>query len=455
MTDLPAPLDDAPPRDGRSASGPRRATAAPSVRAVGGNAEDPGRSCVGVEVPPGPAGVDVVMPPLETAVAGSGPGIALLPAIPDRSAAYRSSIVGAVRPGDPVPDEVAVVLATSGSTGDPAGVLLPAAALRAAARDFAHLVGRPEGHRWVAALPLHHAGGLMVAVRSMVAGILPVPMASLGGAAPFTVAAFAEATELAVSRSAGDGRPLAVSLVPAMLATLGAAGPAGLEPLLAYDVVLVGGAAAPGRLVERLRAAGVRLLPSYGMTETCGGVVFDGRPLVGATVAAGSAGRLRVCGEQVALGYRDGRAAQRWSTGPDGRRCFLTGDLGSVGPDGAVQVLGRIDDVVQVGGASVSVAAVASVLRDDPRVAAAEVVALPDDRLGSWLVALVVPAGHGGGGTSPGGDLVGALGDLVQTALGPAARPRRVVVVGSLPMLESGKPDRAALLRMVGPADGR
>ena len=87
-----------------------------------------------------------------------------------------------------------MVAATSGSTGNPAGVLLPASALRAAARGFAERAGQPEGHRWVAALPLHHAGGLMVAVRSVVAGTSPVAMASLGGAAPFTVDAFAAAT---------------------------------------------------------------------------------------------------------------------------------------------------------------------------------------------------------------------------------------------------------------------
>jgi O-succinylbenzoic acid--CoA ligase len=278
-----------------------------------------------------------------------------------------------------------------------------------------------------------------------------VPVASLGGAAPFTVEAFANATDQAVALASSDGTPLAVSLVPAMLATLDAAGSEGVALLRAYDAVLVGGAAAPRRLVARLREAGVRLRRSYGMTETCGGVVFDGRPLPGTVLDSTADGRLRVRGEQVALGYRDGRAAERWSLAPDGSRCFLTGDLGSVAPDGEVRVIGRVDDVVQVGGASVALGAVARVLRDDARVADAEVVALPDGRLGSRLVALVV-AVPGASTGEPTGQLGASLADLVADELGRAARPRHVELVATLPMLASGKPDRAALLELAAAA---
>ncbi len=217
------------------------------------------------------------MPPLAAALAGSGPALALLPA--SGSAEYRSKLRAAVLPGEPVPSEVAVVAATSGSTGNPAGVLLPGSALRAAAVGFARCAGRPDGHRWVAALPLHHAGGLMVAVRSVVAGTEPIALASLGGAQPFSVEAFAAATARAQALGAADGRPLAVSLVPAMLSLLDAAGARGVDLLAGYDAVLVGGAAAPAALVDRLRQAGVRIFTSYGMTETCGGAVFNSTPL--------------------------------------------------------------------------------------------------------------------------------------------------------------------------------
>ncbi|HEX6886815.1 MAG TPA: AMP-binding protein [Candidatus Nanopelagicales bacterium] len=412
------------------------------------------RPCLRLDVPPGPPGLQVVMPALRAALDGSGPAIALVPApaaggATEPTSAYRDRIIAAVSPGTAVPPEVAVVLATSGSTGDPAGVLLPASALQAAARGFAAHRGRPEGHLWVAALPLHHAGGLMVAVRAAVARSTVVPMSSLGGATPFTVEAFGRATERAEALATGDGRPMAVSLVPAMLTTLAAGGSEGVALLRAYDAVLVGGAAAPRGLVARLREAGVRLLRSYGMTETCGGVVFDGRPLAGTVLDTAADGRLRVRGAQVGLGYRDGRQAERWSLAPDGSRCFLTDDLGSVAADGEVRVVGRVDDVVQVGGASVSLGAVAQVLRDDAGVVAAEVVALPDDRLGSRLVALVVAVPGG-----PTGPRSAALADSVEAELGRVARPRHIHMVAALPMLASGKPDRAALLELAGAAAG-
>jgi O-succinylbenzoic acid--CoA ligase len=397
------------------------------------------RPTTGLEIPAGPQGLDVLM------LAGDGPALALLPGTGSQD--YRARIRAAVRPGDPVPREVALVVSTSGSTGDPAGVLMPESALRAAARGFAQRAGQPTGHRWVAALPLHHAGGLMVAVRSVVAGTAPVGMRSLGGAERFTVEAFAEATHRAAGRSAEDDRPLAVSLVPSMLALLDAAGARGWDLLAEYDAVLVGGAATPRALVDRLLFAGVHVFTSYGMTETCGGAVFDSRPLPGVTVTVEPDGRLALSGEQVALGYRDGRDGHRWSTGPDGHRRFLTDDLGRVGPDGLVIVDGRADDVVQVAGASVSLGAVRAVLESDPRVLAAEVVALADPDWGSRLVAAVVPADPS---MLRAGDdrtaLTEALGGRVEQSLGRAGRPRTVHLVDSLPLLESGKVDRRAAL---------
>jgi O-succinylbenzoic acid--CoA ligase len=327
--------------------------------------------------------------------------------------------------------------------------MLPGSALRAASLGFAERTGQPAGHRWVAALPLHHVGGLMVAVRSVVAGTTPVACASLGGAEPFTVEVFAQATGRAVTLSTADHRPLAVSLVPPMLAVLDAAGATGWGLLAEYDVVLVGGAATPKSLVDRLLSAGVHLHTSYGMTETCGGVVVDGHPLPGTSVSAQPDGRLRICGPQVALGYRDGRSPERWGSAA-GSACFDTQDLGAVGPDGVVTVLGRVDDVVQVGGASVALTAVADVLRADPRVAAAEVVALPDERFGATLVAVVVAGGPGGAaGPGPGAE---ELAGLVEDQLGRAARPRVVRLVTGIPLLESGKPDRAALQDLAGSA---
>lgn len=432
-----------------------RPTRAPQPHNYGVPVSSPSapRRCVALEVPPGPLGLDVLMPALRAAMDGSGPAIAVLPG--SGSAQYRERIRAAVQPGEPVPDGVAVVLATSGSTGDPAGVLLPADSLRAAAVGLAERTRSTVGHRWVAALPLHHAGGLMVAARSIVAGTTPIATASLGGAEPFTVDGFAAATQQAHDASTVDGRPLAVSLVPPMLAILDEAGAPAHRTLDMFDVILVGGAATPQPLLDRLRAAHVNVLTSYGMTEACGGAVFDGRPLAGVDVSVSTDGHLRLCGAQVAIGYRDGRHPERWHNAPDGRRCFTTADVGRVSDDGVV-IEGRADDVVQVAGVSVSLSAVRSALQAQPGVAQAEVAALPDDRWGARLVAVIVPTSPWGIQDRPsdardrpapreGADLA----DAVAAALGRAARPREVRVVPSIPMLESGKVDRRALADIV------
>ncbi len=401
------------------------------------------RPCMGVEIPPGPSGVEVLLPALTSAMEGTGPAVALLPG--SGSATYRAAIRSAVAPDEPVPADVAVVVATSGSTGDPAGVLLPGSGLRAAARGFSERAGQPDGHRWVAALPLHHAGGLMVAVRSVVAGTTPVALASLGGAEPFTVETFAAATERAVRLSATDDLPLAVSLVPPMLALLDSAGARGWDLLAEYDAVLVGGASTPRALVDRLLFAGVHLFTSYGMTETCGGAAFDGRPLAGVHIGVEPDGRLAISGPQVALGYRDGREPHRWSIDHDGQRSFRTDDLGRVTADGIVVVEGRSDDVVQVAGASVSVGAVRTVLEAHPRVSAAEVVALPDPDWGARLVAFVVATAPEPTDDVQRAELADELAAAVEQALGRVARPRSIHTVPALPVLESGKVDRQAV----------
>jgi O-succinylbenzoic acid--CoA ligase len=267
------------------------------------------------------------------------------------------------------------------------------------------------------------------------------------------VEAFASATAHAVELSAQDARPLAVSLVPPMLAILDAAGADGWDLLAEYDAVLVGGAATAKTLVDRLLFAGVHVFTSYGMTETCGGAVFDRRPLDGVQVEMEPDGRLAISGEQVALGYRDGRDPDRWSTDRHGHRRYLTDDLGQVDADGLISVEGRADDVVQVAGASVSLGAVRSALEAHAAVRAAAVVAIPDPEWGSRLVAAVVPADPAEAQATGRPSLAEHLGDLVDRSLGRAARPRQIHLVEALPLLESGKVDRRAMVEWANDLD--
>jgi O-succinylbenzoic acid--CoA ligase len=186
-------------------------------------------------------------------------------------------------------------------------------------------------------------------------------------------------------------------------------------------------------MLARLRAEHIAASPTSGMTETSGGRVYDGRPLEHVGVRGVDAddegvGRIVLTGATLARGYLDDDALTR-ERFVDG--AHVTSDVGRV-RDGVLEVLGRVDDVVQVGGVNVAVTAVEDVLLalcDD-----ACVLAEPDDAWGSRLTAYVV-----------GGPDDATLGAGVTSALGRAAVPRRWVRVPAIPHLPNGKPDREAL----------
>ena len=369
-----------------------------------------------------------VLQALRPALDGSGPALA----------PYAVSPGGPATPEDPdarVPDEVALVVRTSGSTGGAREVLLDAAVLMASAHATHDRLGGPG--RWLLALPLTHVAGLQVLVRSVV-----------GGTRPLVVAAGAEPAELARAVDQHQaGVPLYASLVPTqlhrILAGIEAGGelPTELAALRRLDAILVGGAAAPGTLLDRARDEGLRIVTTYGMTETSGGCVYDGVPLDGVTVDVVH-GVIRVAGPVLARGYRDGRD-EDFVHDSDGRRWFCTRDLGRF--DGRVlHVTGRADDIVVTGGEKVAPAAVESVIAGLAGVAQVCVVGVPDPEWGQALTAVVVPERGPGARTPPGLDHVRAE---VSRTLWGAAAPRRLLLVDALPERGPGKVDRAEVAR--------
>lgn len=368
----------------------------------------------------GPDALPGLLTALTAALAGTGPALLPLPADPVQAA----RIVAALRPDEPLEDDaVAVVVPTSGSTGEPKGALLSAAALTASAEAAGEALGGPG--RWVLAIPPTHIGGLGVCVRALLAGSPPIPLA----AGSFTAETFAGATALLPS----GGRRF-TSLVPAQLRRLVAAGEAGLAAAASYDAVLLGGAAAPATLLAAARGAGVRVVTTYGMSETSGGCVYDGVALPGVTVDLVD-GQVLLGGRTLAGGYRlrpDLAAAAfvgRW---------FRTGDLGRWAADGRLEVLGRADDVVVTGGEKVAPAAVEAALSGHPAVAEVVVVGVPDAEWGERVVAAVV--------LRAGASLTLAQArEHVAARVSRVAAPRELRVVAALPLLPSGKPDRAAV----------
>jgi O-succinylbenzoic acid--CoA ligase len=376
------------------------------------------------------AAVPDLLGALREALSGAGP--ALLPV-----AAGEAAPVG-VAPGSPglpgLPEEAdptALAVPTSGSGGARKVALLPASALLASAAATHDRLGGPG--RWLLALPPQHVAGLQVLVRSLVAGTTPVVLDLAGG---FSAAGFAAAAR----RVTGVRRY--TSLVPTQLTRLLSAGGEAAEALAGFDAVLVGGAATPRPLAERARAAGVRLVTTYGMTETCGGCVYDGLPLDGVLVRTGGPGqegRIHVGGPVVARGYLGGPAI---TAGPDGVRWHLTDDLGTW--DGTrLTVAGRADDVVVTGGHNVAPRPVEEALLRLPGVAEAVVVGVPDDEWGHAVAAAVVLEA---GASAP---TLAAVREHVAAAVAPQAAPRRLVVVPALPLRGPGKPDRAAVAALL------
>jgi o-succinylbenzoate---CoA ligase len=374
------------------------------------------------------AGAGALLETVSAALEGTGP--AILPLDPDLPAARLRRLLEVFAPaaiqtpegtrrlaGDSagVAPEVAAVIATSGSTGQPKGVQLTAAALRASAASSLARIGAGPGQRWLCSLPAFHVAGLQVLVRSLLAGTTPL------------VSERADGTAIAAAAGAH------VSLVPTQLRRLLDAG----APLDGLRTILLGGAAATAGLLAEARAAGARVVTTYGMSETCGGCVYDGFPLDGVRAEIGQGSLIRIAGPVLFSGYHPASRLPAGQPGSDG--WFVTSDLGALDADGRLAVRGRADDVINTGGEKVLPGEVESVLGTLGGVKDVVVIGEPDPEWGELVTAVVVPA-EAAQPPSLDGLRAGARGRLPGYAL-----PRRLVLTAQLPMLASGKPDRQAL----------
>jgi O-succinylbenzoic acid--CoA ligase len=262
-----------------------------------------------------------------------------------------------------------------------------------------------------------YIAGIQVLVRSLVSGTDPV------------LADRADAQTVATSGCAH------VSLVPTQLRRLLDGREGDMSTSLAgFSSVLLGGAAAPAGLLDAARAARVPVVTTYGMTETCGGCVYDGIPLDGVQVRIGDDDRIWLGGPVLFSGYRPGLPAP-------GNGWLRTGDLGRMDSAGRLVVRGRADDVINTGGYMVVPGEVTAVLHTCPGVRDAAVVSQPDPEWGERVVAVVVPADPADPPT------LELLRLHVQERLPRYAAPSRVVMVDAVPMLPSGKHDLARLRR--------
>ncbi len=311
--------------------------------------------------------------------------------------------------GEPTEPGDALVIPTSGTTGEPKGVVHTHQSVQASAlASSARLGVDPATDRWVACLPLAHIGGLSVVTRA------------LGTGTPVTVLGRFDAPE--VEHHARNGATL-ISLVATALRRADTSG---------YRTVLLGGAAPPEQLAGNV-------VTTYGMTETGSGVVYDGHPLDGVDLRigdgrTGTEGEVLVRGPMLLRSYRDGvdpRLVGGW---------LPTSDGGRFADDGTLVVFGRMAEVIITGGEKVWPSPVESLLAGHPAVDQVAVWKRPDPDWGERVVAWVVPVDP----SSP-PDL-GTLRDLAASQLAPWAAPRELVVVASLPRTTSGKIRRSGLV---------
>ena len=358
-----------------------------------------------------------------------------------------------------VPPRTDLVLRTSGSTtGTGRLIAMSAAALVASARATHDRLGGPG--TWLLPLPAHHVAGLQILIRSLEAGTEPVVVDTSSG---FSPAALAEALSSACRSTGAAASRLYVSLVPTQLVRV-LQDPQARRALAGADAVLLGGAAADPALLDRARGAGVTVVTTYGMSETGGGCVYNGRPLDGVELSiqnpdAEGAGRILISGPVLAEGYLPpaDRAPDDAGGGflkSSGKRVLATSDRGRLRSDGRLEVLGRLDDVIITGGVKVEPRTVEEALTGLGMVAEACAVGLPDTQWGSVVVAAVVlepaagqetPGNRGG----PDGE---ALREAVRTRLDGAHAPKRIVVLDALPLRPSGKVDRRAVARLLAAA---
>lgn len=418
---------------------------------------------------------------------------------------------------------VDMVLRTSGSTtgtGKLVGVSMDA--LVASARATHKRLGGPG--IWVLALPAYHAAGVQVLVRAAVAGTHVFNAYKEGGFDPQHLAQVIDSAcvaaadcdagssfdDDAVSSCAGgvggeaegalaaddSGRacPVYTSLVPTQLRR-------GLDDeqlrgaLARLDAVLIGGAAADAQLLEQAKAAGIRVVTTYGMSETCGGCVYDGQPLPGVSMDVDQAtGAIWLSGPMLATGYlgdeertrrcfvsrpqtgvgasgvggtasaaesaeagagtEAGATRPGSETGPGAgsdagagepaRRWFITSDRGQI-VDGRLQVLGRLDDVIISGGIKVEPGPIEALLALNPLVSECAVVGLPDLQWGQAVTAVVVPASMPGLGRVDEGAILAQIRVYLEQKLSGAQCPKQVLLADALPYKGIGKVDRRAL----------
>lgn len=304
-----------------------------------------------------------------------------------------------------VRSDISILVATSGSTGTPKEIALTASALLASATASNKYLKAFKGDTWSLLLPLTHIAGINVLMRAKQLGTEPLDLRNHVGEYPH-----ADFT----------------AIVPTQLFNALTENPALLKHLQGAKAVLVGGASLSEELRAQGVAAGINIITTYGMSETCGGCVYDGVALDGVAFDITTDGRIKISGPILA----DVKKENGW---------FVTQDLGKI-VDGKLQVIGRSDDVIISGGENISLSAIEAAINKEYPDLLVAAFATPDSKWGQALHIAV---------QSQDENIKSELSEVLVNSIGKHVKPKSVLLLDKLPQIGVGKVDRISLAKMV------
>jgi O-succinylbenzoic acid--CoA ligase len=310
-----------------------------------------------------------------------------------------------------VPSQIAIVVSTSGSTGDAKEVGLSAAALLASAKATNKFFGASKGQTWSLLLPLTHIAGINVLVRALELGTIAIDARGITG--KYSDADYTAIVPTQLFRALNGDSDL-------------------LAHLLVAKSVLVGGAALDKKLAEQARAAGINVIESYGMTETCGGCVYDGLPIGDTSVEINKDGLIKISTASLATTYLNDPPG--WSSKLENGN-FLTSDLGEIN-NGKLRVTGRADDVIVTGGENISLTKVEEVIRGAFAGIECAAFAVADQQWGQALHLAIA------GEVKP---ELSAINQSLSSKISAAAKIKRAIYLDQLPKTALGKVNRQEL----------
>jgi len=304
-----------------------------------------------------------------------------------------------------VRSEVSLLVATSGSTGTPKEIALTCAALLASATASNKFLQATKGDTWSLLLPLTHIAGINVLVRAMQLETTPLDLRNHVGSYPH--ADFTAIVPTQLFNALNENKEL-------------------LKHLQGTKAVLVGGASLSPELRAQGIAAGINIVSTYGMSETCGGCVYDGVALDGVAFELTDDGRIKISGPVLAEVERE----NGW---------FVTNDLGKI-VNGKLQVLGRSDDVIISGGENISLSAVEALINQKFPELLVAAFSTPDDKWGHALHIAI---------ESQDEKIKSEVSELLMKSIGSHANPKSVLLLDKLPEIGVGKVDRISLAKLV------